>query len=600
MRKRGLAFVLAVGALIAIFLLLISDRLIEWGMERAGSAIVGAKVEFDDVDFRLFSASMSWGRLQVTNPQSTMRNMIETGLVEFNISLEPLLLRRFVIQNMQADSVRFNTERATDGALAGTRATNPGAVGRVQELVYDELESLPGYRIADLEEVDIDSIITILSLLTPSVIDSLAEVTDSIYQYWENRFENLPSQEQVDRLETQLESIQTDELESPREIREALEAVQRIASTVDSLQRSLNQVGTQLGSDVEMVGGYDEIVSRVISEDVDRASQIADLPEITSDEVTRVIFGPEIANNLLGILNIIGAARYYGSSVRDEDPPRREEPPRLAGQTIRYTGARNWPKLWIQNISLSAVIAGVFGRGSVQNLSSYQELIGEPITFLISGAGNGRSLELGGMFDYLGEIPKDSVRLNVAGIPLRNIDITSSPIFPFSIENGSGMATGALSFVGDRFLSQADFVGEGLAFATEDTGKATDGQLRTLLDSMLETVSSMSVGMVTEYVENRFSLDLNSDIGGVVAGAVGQALGERIRAFRSEIRNRVDQQVQENRSTLQGRISQLNQVRESFNTRRQQLDSVEEAVQEKIRELRQEAGSGLLRQFQRR
>ncbi len=597
MRKKGLAFVLTVAALVALFLLLVSDRLIEWGMERAGSAVVGAKVEFDDVDFRLFSASMSWKRLQVTNPQSTMRNMIETGFVEFDLSLEPLLFRRFVIQNMQADSVRFNTERAADGALAGTRATNPGAVGRAQELICEELENLPSFRIANLEEVDVDSIIRILSLQTPSIADSLARVTDSINQSWESNLEKLPSGEQVNRIENQLESIQPEEMDSPREFREALETVQSIAENLDSLQRALNQGAAQFRSDVRMVGGYEQIVNRTVSEDVNRAGDIADLPEITSAEITRVIFGPEIANHLLGILNIIGAARYYGSTSREEDPPRREDPPRLAGQTIRYTGARDWPELWIQNISLSAVVAGVFGRGSVQNVSSYQELIGEPVTFLISGAEGSRSLDLGGMFDYLGDMPKDSVRLSVAGIPLDGSDITDSPLFPFLIENGSGRAAGALTFMGNRFLSRAEFSADGLSFSPEDTGEAADEQLRSLLDSLLETVSALSVGVVTEYVQERFSLDLNSDVGTIVAGAAGQVLGEEVSAFRNRIRSGIDEQVQENRRDLQERVSQLDQVRESFDTRRRRLESVEETVQEKIRALREEARSGLLKQL---
>ncbi|MFP4164579.1 MAG: TIGR03545 family protein [Chitinispirillaceae bacterium] len=597
MRKRGLAFILSVTAVIALVFLLISDRLIEWGMERAGSAIVGARVEFEGVDFRIFSLSLSWDRLRVTNPQSTLRNMIETGFVDFDLSWEPLLLRRFVIQNMQADSVRFNTERDTDGALAGTGATSPGTVGRVQELVYDELENLPSYRIANLEEINVDSIMRIFSLRTPSVIDSLQRETDSIRQYWQDRFADLPSAQRIEQLENQLQSIQPDELESTEEIREAVRTVQSIARQLDSLQGELDQAANRFGSDIQTVSGYDEVISQSVSGDVQKAARIADVPQVTAAEMTRAIFGPEIANNLLGILNIIGAARYYGSKVQGEEPPLREDPPRLAGQTIRYTGARDWPKLWIQNISLSAVIADVFGEGAVQNVSSYQRLIGEPITFAISGAQGGRVMGLDGLFDYVGEIPKDSIRLNVAGVPLEGRDITDSEVFPFFIEEGSGSVSGALSFVGEQFLTRAQFEGSGVLFAPEEIGDEAGEQLQSLEQRMLESVPAISVGFVSEFVEDRFLLNLSSNIGGLVADAAGQVFGEEIARFGNEVSSRINMQVEENRSDLQNQIEQLDEMEESFDARQQQLEAVRELVREKLDALGEKAGEGLFERF---
>ncbi|MFW6254196.1 MAG: hypothetical protein ACOC41_04635, partial [Chitinivibrionales bacterium] len=219
MRKKGLIFLLIVIAVVGGFLLLFADKLVEWGMEKAGSAVVGARVEFSGVDLRVFSVSMSWDRLQVTNPQNTWRNLFETGYVELNLALEPLLLKRFVIQNMQTDSLRFNTERKTDGALPGNTTTDPGTVGRVQTLIYEELETLPGYQIANLEEINVDSIIRILSLQTPSVVDSLETATDSMRNYWNKQTDNLPSRQEIVALRRKLESIQAGEADTPEEIK---------------------------------------------------------------------------------------------------------------------------------------------------------------------------------------------------------------------------------------------------------------------------------------------------------------------------------------------------------------------------------------------
>ncbi len=601
MRKKGLIFLLIVIAVVGGFLFLFADKLVEWGMEKAGSAVVGARVEFSGVDLRVFSVSMSWDRLQVTNPQNTWRNLFETGYVELNLALEPLLLKRFVIQNMQTDSLQFNTERKTDGALPGNTTTDPGTVGRVQTLIYEELETLPGYQIANLEEINVDSIIRILSLQTPSVVDSLETATDSMRNYWNKQTDNLPSRQEIVALRRKLESIQAGEADTPEEIKEGLSTVREVGNQIDSLQKGVTESRRQFQMDVEDVQDYDKTVSGSISDDVERAKKLADIPEVSPTEVTRALFGPQIANYLLTALNIIGTARYYESMLQKEEPEKRKDPPRLAGQTIRYTGVREWPKLWIQRMSVSAVIAGIFGKGSMENVSSFQELIGLPMRVGISGTDeNGGSLELSGVFDYLGDIPKDSIALSVAGIRIQGSDITRSDLFPFVIDEGTGNVSGALAFVGERFLSEGRFTGNNISFVEENTPGENDNnkQLRSVRQDIINSVSSFSVEVFSEFVEDRFTLNLDSDIGRLVANAIQKMLGKEINAVTDMIRKRISRQVKTAEKELQGSVTELQSIQQAFTEKSDQLQEIEKTVRRKIAALKKEAGGGILEKIQ--
>lgn len=598
MRKRGLVFLLVLSGIIALFLLLFSDRLIEWGMEKAGSSIVGAKVEFDNVDFRLFSLSMSWNRLQVTNPSSTWRNLIETGFVQFDMALEPLLMNRFVVQNMQTDSLRFNTKRESNGALAGNAASDYGPVGRVQELITEELVNLPAYQIADLDELKVDSIIRILSLHTPSVIDSLEENVDSTIQYWSSRVKKLPSEQEIKALRRKIETIQPDETDSPQEVREAIAAAQEIRNTLDSLMNTINQLDRQFKTDIRKTGKYDENVSSAVSGDVQRAAELADIPKISTAEITRAIFGPSVANTLLGVLHIIGTARYYSDIMKDDQPEKREDPPRLSGQTIRYRGMRDWPKIWVQNMSLSAVIAGIYGKGTLQHISSYQALIGKPILLELFGTDeNGGSIKLDGIFDYIGEIPKDSLLVSVAGIPLKGFNFASSQFLPLEIESGRGSISGALSFIGERFLLESRIKGEEISYNEQDTEKDND-ELKDLQQRVARSLSSFSVEVFSKYIEDSFSLDLRSDIGKLIAEATQQMLGDQVDSVTQEIRSRIEKDVSGNLKTLQSKMSKLNRTQETFEEKRRRLGDSEELVRSKIDALKKETGKKIFEKIQ--
>ena len=87
MRWKGLIFLAAVIAFGVILSLFFLDRWVESGLENAGSSIVGAKVEIDGLDLDVAGLSIEWQRLQVTDPNSTMQNVIETGRTAFKMDM---------------------------------------------------------------------------------------------------------------------------------------------------------------------------------------------------------------------------------------------------------------------------------------------------------------------------------------------------------------------------------------------------------------------------------------------------------------------------------------------------------------------------------
>ena len=71
MRKQGLVFLIIVAALVIFVNSVVTDRWLERRMEKSGSRIAGARVQFDRVNFSPFGLSLSWEGLQVADPDDT-------------------------------------------------------------------------------------------------------------------------------------------------------------------------------------------------------------------------------------------------------------------------------------------------------------------------------------------------------------------------------------------------------------------------------------------------------------------------------------------------------------------------------------------------
>ncbi|MCH7616157.1 MAG: AsmA family protein [Nitrospinae bacterium] len=113
----GLGIFVVLVAAIGLLWLLVVDGLVKAKIEEEGTAAVGAKVELDAADLTLFPTGLTLTRLQVTNPDEPMTNLVEIARLTMNLDGLQLLGRKVIIDEMQVDGVQFGTARATSGAI---------------------------------------------------------------------------------------------------------------------------------------------------------------------------------------------------------------------------------------------------------------------------------------------------------------------------------------------------------------------------------------------------------------------------------------------------------------------------------------------------
>ncbi len=236
MRIKGIIFLLVLAVIIVVLSLLFTDNWLENQMEMIGSKMVGARVEFEGLDFSLFSLKLSWDRLQVTNPDNVWENSLESGFTEFNLAFAPLLKKKFVIENLQMSDVAFNTERATDGSLPDKwkpkkkeKKEPPKFIKNIELGMKDEMKQMPVLNLDQYtKDINVDSLLAMIDLQTPEKADSLKKLYEQKYAEWDQRIKDLPDQQDIKALEAQVKSLDINNIKSVQDAEQALAAIKSI------------------------------------------------------------------------------------------------------------------------------------------------------------------------------------------------------------------------------------------------------------------------------------------------------------------------------------------------------------------------------------
>jgi uncharacterized protein (TIGR03545 family) len=117
MRKRFVYFILVPVVVLCLVVYVFIDGWVEAGLEAAGEAVVGARVEIDNLAVSLSPIAIQFSRLQVANPHDPWQNVFETGKVRFALNLGQLLRGKYIIETMEVNNLVLGTRRLTDGSL---------------------------------------------------------------------------------------------------------------------------------------------------------------------------------------------------------------------------------------------------------------------------------------------------------------------------------------------------------------------------------------------------------------------------------------------------------------------------------------------------
>ena len=487
MRKKGIIFLTVFIGIVIAFSFIFTDRWLEQRLEAAGSALVGARVEIDNLDFSLLGLHVRWDSLQATNPENTMQNILTTGRTEFNMQLAPLFRKKVIIDNIAVTHVTSGTERSADGKIERkkkVKSYSPTILTKTMDRLEENIASTPVWNSDRFSNMNLDSLLQTLQILSPQKIDSLQNELIKTYALWDSAFAEVSWENDFSFLDSRLKAIKPDEIKTLEGLETAYQTLEKVKTRVDSLGSYVKKTRTQLSDDLQDAAMQATLVDDWVQTDYKNALAQAKLPRIDKAGIARMIFGEKIARQALQVLSVFNEARRYSEKFAS-DKPKKENPPRMKGQTIYFTGRQRLPDLWIKNVKLSGMTQnGLTLDGRIENIVSNQKLIGAPTTFVVRGErSDGASAQVSSELNYLGETPQEQFVADIENAPIKNIKLTSSDFLAVEAASGRGSVKASLICAKDTLSGSLKFNASEMSFNFE---QASPDPLRQTVQKIMQ------------------------------------------------------------------------------------------------------------------
>jgi uncharacterized protein (TIGR03545 family) len=421
-------------------------------IEKAGSGIVGAKVEVDGLKLSPAGLSIEVRGLQVGSPSDEWKNIFEAKKLKFALNPRALFSKKFVIDEMTAAGISLSTKRRTSGKLPAKPAEEGesafAAYGK--KLLAREFEKLP---IADLDSfkqnLDISKLLNINDLNSIKDINALKAQVDAKGAYWDETVKNLKATDDLNAVAERIKAVNLDELKQVKDaaglekIKQKAQEIKAIKDSIEAMKNDLAAKQSRLGGDFSGFSAELKKVDEEKKKDYKALSEKVKFRGIDRESIARTLFGQvwvERADKWLYWLDRIWKFMPIKSTLK---PPKRSK-----GVNITFPREHSYPGFLLRKVFISVekdggAASGGYFEGSVEGVTSDPHLYGKPM--LLDIRRDNPLLALKGVVDHTTEDGKDALNLRLGGLDMTGFVIGKNPVLPEKLSGGSADISVSLS-----------------------------------------------------------------------------------------------------------------------------------------------------------
>lgn len=394
--KRVFKIFAALLAVIFVAYFFLIDIAVKAMLEREGSRLLQARLEFSSVSFHLLPASLTLHGVQATNPRQPLRNLLEAESIELPLSLAALREKKLIVDTMSASGVRFNRPRANSGAIAGlTPDIADAAAGQ---------QTLP-----DAQRQRSDHIAQLRAELQRTLQDLQA-----LQLQWQQRLRALPDTAQLDDYRARAQTRNAASLaQLHAEIRDALGGAGQLqAQFVDDLRRVQEQLAYAQGLPQQGFNNAATGTGNSAGNSPTGTLLLGELKPLFDQILALMAAGPATAANEAGWQWLLRRVSVTGQFD-------------IGAQPLRFAGE-------IENLTGQPRLFDVVTQFSLQGVAD------QPGRFSATGHSDRR------------KTPTETVRFDLDGFPVAALVLSSADPLAITVTKALTDARGLLTLTGNQ------------------------------------------------------------------------------------------------------------------------------------------------------
>lgn len=544
--------------LISLFIIFFLDACVKWAIIKGGESVFGAKVEIDFASLRLSKSALLLNGVKVADKSAPMTNLFEFSKASFDFEALPLLEKKVIIDDASLADLRFGTPRKTSGALPFVEK-KPGFVGKATDRLWSQVETFSiGKLDAAKQYTDPKTIVNPQALESVKAAENAKTTLSQIPSTIQNDFKSLDADKRAADLRSRVESLSKQGSGLQGALKTA-EEVKNVQKDLQSFKADIEKTKQDVTQRIQQARDSVENVKKARDQDWNKLKSLVSLPSLDKESLARTIFGPSVVNQIERVLGYVYTARQYMPAKAAAPPP----PPRGKGRVIEFPRENVLPRFLLKKALLSGEVGQdnpLSFQGTLADLTSNPPLWGRPAVAGIKGAQAGRALNAALTLDYTKETPHEEFKGQYSGFALGSKTVGQPDSFALAISQGLGTVNAGVSITGDALQGNVQFQGQQLHVqpsVTIPSNSPIATRVSQNLTTSLSKVNQLSVGVGLGGTLSSPTMNINSNIGDIVSGALKNALGaemaEQEKALRAELNKHTDAALKQ----LEGQLSQL-------------------------------------------
>jgi uncharacterized protein (TIGR03545 family) len=564
-RWQGLGVFGFVAALICLFTLFFIDTIIKGIIEKQGSALVGARVELAEADLTFFPAGLQLSRLQITNPDKPLRNIVEIDRIAMAFDAVKLLQRKIIIDQMAMEGIRPDTPRRKSGALpeysARKKTTTPGS-------------SKEGFQAPKLQIPDIKEILAKEKLASLELAKSFqAQIKEDTLK-WRQQLAELPDESKLAQYKERLNKVK-----SSSGLAGLLGGATELLAVRKEIQADLDRLQTARKDIVEVSASYKKRLAELQNaprQDIKRLVDEYSLSGKGLANLSSLLFGAKTGDIIEQALAWYAKAQpLLERSKEKKDGSEIVKPLRGKGIWVRFEEREPLPDFLIRNIAASVEIAAGSFEGTIKNVTPDQDVLGAPLSFTFAGDSlqGLRAISFDGVLDHVNPArSRDTVNLEIIGYGLGETVLSDDENLPLTIN--SGLVDLAVQAVFQQHDINAELAAK-LQSATftapppQQSGVISQAIAGALSNTTNLTASARITGTIDDY-----NIELSSDLDSILKQAVANSIKGQTARFKQDLKDGVMDKVKGPLAAATGSFSDFGSIAKELTTRLQVGDNL--------------------------
>lgn len=366
-RTKGLIALIVTVSVISVFLALAAGPLIKFVLESQLTSANKAEVNIEELGLSYWPLEMAIIGIQATDKEKPTSNIIEIDKALLAIKTESLLKRKIVITDMQLENIQFATQRKYKGEIELESKVEGQDENSITQAVQNAVASNNS-----LELPDINSLLEKTELTTPAAYENFENKVEETKKSWQEIDDFLADDEKWSVYKNKYYRLKSEYKNG--NTRAKLKSLKKLKELNSQIKKELDVVREQkrkLKDDYEALNLVYKTAKKAPANDFSKLKSSYSLDSANIENITRLIFGDEIANySHLAKKYYIKLKPYLESDEKKAEL----EIKRKKGRYINFEDRKPEPGFLIEKSGFTAVLPSGMFHGTALNITSDQSI----------------------------------------------------------------------------------------------------------------------------------------------------------------------------------------------------------------------------------